>query len=231
LAEFCVVPRAATIQCNPQPPTPLDIIRRLLIDHVVPLTLSLNSRAAIHASSITTPRGAIGFVGMSGCGKSTLAASFVAAGHALLGDDCLALKQDHGPIVATPSGAGMWLSAEVATALSIEFGSIAPRKKRIAAPGAKLDAPVVGLFVLAASEPGTSVEMTRLSQADGLMELVRHAFRLDVTDQPMLARQFSLLSQLVQQAPVYRLKYPREFLVLPAVRRVILQSIEGELGR
>src|SRR5262249_3845168 len=52
------------------------VTRHLLIDQVVPLTLSHRGVPLLHASAVVVGGRTVAFVGPSGSGKSTLAASF-----------------------------------------------------------------------------------------------------------------------------------------------------------
>ncbi len=96
LADFHLLPKAKEIRCYPNPNTPLETIRHLLLDQVMPLTLSERGKLVLHASAVVTPEGAIAFLGETGRGKSTLTASFAQRGFSVLTDDCLLLEERKG---------------------------------------------------------------------------------------------------------------------------------------
>ena len=96
LADYVIRIEEREIYCYPNPDTPLETIRHLLLDQVIPLVLSSQGKLVLHASAVATPEGAIAFIGSTGRGKSTLAASFTKRGFPLLTDDCLWWKTGTG---------------------------------------------------------------------------------------------------------------------------------------
>lgn len=240
LADFVVSREGERITCSSAPATPPETIRHLLLDQVLPLVLNLRGKEALHASAVLTPHGACAFLGEAGWGKSTLAASFVRSGGTALSDDCLMLDEDEGRILGVPSYPGVRLWPDSAAVLSGGPHSPPPMphytgKRRVDLDGRGPLAPVPlrGLYVLAPAvgqeaEGGAKIEP--MAPGEGLMELVRHTFRLDLSDRAMLARQFVFLTRVVARVPVRRLSYPRDFSVLPAVQEAILRDLEGRSG-
>jgi hypothetical protein len=58
------------------------------------------------------------------------------------------------------------------------------------------------------------------------MALVRCAFKLDITDQRMLKRQFLFLKRTVSTISVRQFAFPRAFKFLPAIREAILNDLK-----
>jgi hypothetical protein len=141
--------------------------------------------------------------------------------------------------MAIPSYAGLRLWPDIAHTLSVGVperpaASDQHRKRRVAfgALEAPIPVPLKALYVLVpplSPQPDT-ILLERVTPADGLIELVRHAFRLDVTDRSMLAQQFRYFGRLTLETPIFRLNYPREYSALPAVRAAIFQSIVPKNG-
>ena len=88
------------------------------------------------------------------------------------------------------------------------------------------------------AQPGVPIDQVRGNgrQADRIqaapareafIELVRHAFRLDVHDRKMLSRQFRSLQRLVEHVPICRLTYPRDFTHLHAVAGAIADDLRS----
>jgi hypothetical protein len=233
-ADFVISRDGRRIICHPTCETAIETVRHLLLDHVIPRCLSFFGKEAIHGSAVATPHGVCGFLGGTGMGKSTLAASLVSAGCTLLGDDCLALTEVDGQVVAIPTYPGFRLWPEALAAL---FGDVGPLpavchyspKRRLAADLASSDAPlpVRALFVLArpSSAESDEVQVERLSTGEGLARLSSYLFRLDTTDRELMARQFHFFGRLLTQALVYRLSYPRDFAILPVVRQRIFETL------
>src|SRR3954447_18430377 len=88
LADFEVSADARRIVARPAAGLPVDTLRHLLIDQVLPLVTSRHGRLSLHASAVHLPGiGAIAFVGDAGRGKSTLAAALALAGARVVADD------------------------------------------------------------------------------------------------------------------------------------------------
>jgi hypothetical protein len=66
-----------------------------------------------------------------------------------------------------------------------------------------------------------------VSRRETFMKLVSSSFNLDITDKALLSRQFATLNQLVAALPCFRLRYAREFGILPAVSRAIAIHQKG----
>jgi hypothetical protein len=242
LADFSVDVGGRDIVCRARRGTPLATLRHLLLDQVLPLVLNLRGRDALHATCVLTPGGACAFTGPTGAGKSTLAASFLLAGYPVLSDDCLVLGEDGEAILATPAYPGLRLWGDALAALG---GARAPSrpvahytsKRRLRArerrtPRLAARHPLARVYALAppaAGERGAPAapRLERLSRREGLVELIAAAFRLDIADRGMLARQFGFLARVASRVPVRRLRVPRDFAGLPAVRAAILADLGG----
>jgi hypothetical protein len=213
----------------------LATIRHLLLDQVIPLCLNLRGREALHASAVLTPKGMCGFLGDTGSGKSTLAARFVAGGSALVSDDCLPLQEESGRIVAVPSYSGLRLTGDVVNDLSLGAHCTPPvdtvetskRRVTLGAFQPALRATPSALFLLEQPSSNEAIVVERLAAADSMIALLRHAFRLDVTDGTLLTRQFRFFGQLALQTPVYRLAYPRRHSLFATVQHAILEHVAG----
>jgi hypothetical protein len=238
LADFLVSADGRDIRCYPVLDTPLETIRHLLLDQVIPLLLSQRGRLVLHASAVVAPKGAVAFLGVTGQGKSTLTGSFVKQGFSLLTDDCLLLKEEEGQLFGIPSYPGLRLWPDV---LSTLFGQepVLPQvahyteKKRLDLdnglfPFSADPAPLQGMYVLTPyqeTEDMRAITIAPLSPRDAFMELVRHACRLDITDRERLSEEFEFLGWVAASLPLHRLAYPRDLSRLSAVREAILENL------
>ena len=232
--DFFVSADAVKIQCRPLPGTPQVTVRHLLLDQVIPLVLSRRERIVLHASAVLTRHGVIAFAGKSGQGKSTLAASFAREGCALVSDDCLVLRAEHGGWRAIPSypGVRLWPSTvgevlrEDTRTADVAHYTV---KRRLGEadllPYASGAAPLRRLFFLADDVGEVSLE--KLSPGRAIMALVEFAYNLDIKDTAFLRRQFDTVIRLTEDVPLYAIHYPREFAALPAVREAILEMLGG----
>ncbi|MGD9703396.1 MAG: hypothetical protein AB7Q42_00435 [Acidimicrobiia bacterium] len=97
-----------------------------LVDAVLPRYLALRGDHVLHGSSVGGRTGALVLVGSSGAGKSTLAASLVAAGWQLLGDDAAVVLSIHGVDHVVPSGTSLRLYTDAANAAFDSLPQLGP---------------------------------------------------------------------------------------------------------
>ena len=240
LADFVFDTSNDSIHCIPHVETPPHTLHHLLLDQVLPLVLNYKGKEVLHGAAVVTPHGACAFVGPTGTGKSTLAASFLAAGHSVLTDDCVVLNLQGENIFAIPAYPGIRLWDDAIAALFGTTGSCAPMahytdKQRFtaalsAAPLCSSAVPLVGVYVLETGDdehaaPVSTPTVRRLEEREALMTLLSLAFKLDILDHRMLTREFDFLHRLVTQIPVRRLTVPDSFTALPAVHAAIFHDL------
>lgn len=235
-ADFLIDRGARSIVCWRRRAVTLTTVRHLLLDQVMPLVLSGDSRLVLHAAAVVTPRGAIAFAGPSGSGKSTLATAVAALGFPLLCDDCLVVKPGKHGFLAGPFYPGARLYPDSVRALgmtglpSLRVAAYT-RKRRIAMspllqPGAST--PLAYVFVLDGRAPHRAVEtlaLTRFSRRDALVALAACTFHLDIGDAAAVRGGFELQSRLVRSTPVSRLHHPWRLSRLDETRDAILQCL------
>lgn len=239
LADFLVDVKEGTILCYPDAGTPAQTVRHLLLDQVLPVLLSQPGRPVLHGSAVSTPAGAVAFLGSSGRGKSTLTASFALAGCPLMTDDCLLVRERAGEFVVVPSYPGVRLWPETITALhgdSIATSNVAhyTAKKRLEAGDARLpfaDAPAVlrRVYLLDAPTPHGSPEeisITSVSGRDAVIELLSYTFRLGMDVERSAFAELDMFSRLVSLGIVRRLHYPRDISSLARLRAAILTDLQ-----
>jgi hypothetical protein len=231
--DFLISRDVSEILCRPLPDIPEVTLRHLLLDQVIPLVLSRRELLVLHASAVMTERGVIAFAGKSGRGKSTMALAFAKQGHALITDDCLALRIEEGKWMALPSypGVRLWESSaeelvpgDASTCYVAHYTS---KRRIIDADGLEFltrPEPIGGLFVLGDEQPKICIE--NLTATRGFMAWAEFAYNLDVRDTNFLREHFEALGKVTATIPAYALHYPREFSSLPAVREAILKHLE-----
>lgn len=235
MVDFVVTKDEQEIHCYPNLAVPAETIRHLLLDHMLPRLLSRRLHISLHGSAVATPAGAIAFLGSSGRGKSTLATSFWHAGYRLLTDDCLAITTAKERFFCVPSYPGVRAWADTtqryqATGRTrVVAHYTAKHRIELAANSTVFSTtpvPLHQLYIL--SEPSEAddgtITIKPMSPQEGLIELVRHTYRLDASDQIQLTREFANLSDLVTQCAIFRLTHPRNYDLLPAVQAAILSN-------
>ena len=212
--------------------TPENTLRHLLLDQVLPMVLNLRGGEALHASAVMTPEGAIAFCGGTGSGKSTLAAIFASHGDTVVTDDCLPICAREERLCGSPGYPGLRLWRAVVDELGWRDhaqDSVAHYTAKLRAlrkiPAAEFplqEFVLRAIYVLESREESSDVEFIELSPRDRMMGLLSYAFRLDVTDRVMLARQFQRMEEFAGMAPIRKLRLPRHAQRIPNVRERIL---------
>lgn len=234
MAEFSVTADGALIDGRPAPGLPLETLRHLLLDQVIPLVLSHRGRLALHASAVAGPRGAIAFVGRTGRGKSTLGASFCRSRFELVTDDCLVVEEDARGLAAVPGYPAVRLWPDVISAL---FGDGAGSHavahytdKRALAPDGqhgrfpREPVPLREIFVLDEPREASAPEglhISPLPAREAFAALLEHTYRLDISDRERLRREFDRLARLAARCRVSRLTFPRDLAALDDVRAAV----------
>lgn len=209
-------------------------LRHILLDGVLPLFMNLLGCDALHATAVATRAGVVAFTGPAGTGKSTLAASFVQQGSLLFCDDCLVIEE-RDQIVGIPGYWGLRLWPDSRRALNAEGdGQAAPefKSRSLGSRAAELlcrePMPLIRIYQLRRAPGAREPRIESLAGRDAVAQLIQAAYRLDIADKGMLARQLRLLSRLAQQSAVRALVLPSEFSALPAVQRAVLDDLGSE---
>ena len=204
-----------------------------LLGQVLSFALIARGLEPLHATAVVVGDGAIGFLGDCGRGKSTLGAAFVRAGHRLLTDDLLVLRDDHGSVRAAAGPARLKLFRRPARRVlgrGVRGTPMNDRGGKLVFPlgprAARGDAPLRALYVLRPGH-GHRVAIHALSPRRAFVELTRNTFNACVLDAARLARQFDLAARVAASVPVKTLAYPRRLDRLAAVRAAIEADVSS----
>src|SRR5262249_48636784 len=170
-------------------------------------------------------------------GKSTLAAACLRAGHRLLTDDLLVVKERPADVIAFPGPPRLKLFPEAAaeflgtTAGTPMNGQTAKLVIPLGPDRTVSSArPLSALYVLrppSAQERLRRVGIRRLSPRQALLALIGSTFNTRVRDAARLARQFAAASRVATRVPVKVLSYPRDLACLPAA----VEAVQADLAR
>ncbi len=203
--------------------------RHALLDHVVPIALSLRGADSFHASSVTLDGRVVLFCAPSGTGKSTLAASFLADGGTSVSDDCTIVSMRRGTFVARAGYPGVrlcrpalaWLARRKALGWADDYVSAPSGTKRRFTPRALRGGPVgalplAGVFLLRRERD--RVPRAERGGAGLAIRLFRHAFRLVAAPSALVLRQMDLCARIVDTVPTHDLVLPEGLEHLASVR-------------
>jgi hypothetical protein len=239
LCIFRIRPREMRIECTPIPGTPSSTIVHLLLDHAIPRFLSLQTGyLVLHASAVLMDGHAVAILGQSGQGKSTLATYLASNGSSLLTDDCLVLRQEEsaGAWLAAPGYASVRLWSDSSEALGFsgdsltEFAHYTAKMRtsdRVIMRHARQTAPLDACLVLAPPAGCGEPFIKPLSVAETFHALLHAVFRLDPENAEMNRREFGALMDFMQSVRCYSLSYERDYALLPAVQKVIMESVQA----
>jgi len=174
----------------------------------------------LHATVVTVDDGAVALFGGSGAGKSTLAACFLAAGHKLVTDDLLLVREESDHLVAYPGPPRLKLFPGMAGRFFPEIvdgvAMNADTEKLVLRvdPSMKETGPVALTSVYLLLSPDETVAadgmyVQELSRREAFFELVKGTFNRHVVSADRLARQFAAAAHLSQRLPIAKLHYPR----------------------
>jgi hypothetical protein len=237
MADFVIDAKGSeVVLARTEAPTSRDTIAHLLLDQILPMVLGLRGIPTLHASAVSTTRGVCAFMGASGVGKSTLAASFGMAGYAVLGDDCVAIKEDRG-FFAIPAYPGLRLWTDSAESMCAEWKD-APavahytRKRRVISAPAVENFParpkrLAMIYSLVREAEGalTAPEIQPVRPNEAFLQLLSASFMLDITDRLVLTRNLRFIERLLASVPIRRLRIPAGFSSLPKAREAVLRDI------
>jgi hypothetical protein len=192
----------------------------------------------LHSTTVVINGKAVAFAGDCGYGKSTLGASFVQAGHALLTDDLLVVREEDYGFMAYPGPPRLKLFPDIAKRLfgrginGTPMNNLTPKLVIPLEQDAKVfwrDAtPLKAIYVLTPPTGGSRshrITIRLLSPRRAFVELLKNTFNTVVVDPARLRRQFDLAARLVGKVPVKSVSFPRRLARLPAVRETILAEV------
>lgn len=234
LFEFVVSADGDRVACRPLGPISGEAFHTYLLGQVLSFALVKRGIEPFHSTAVVVGGEAVGFLGDCGYGKSSLGAAFLQAGHALVTDDLLVLKESDGRFLAYPGAPRIKLFPDIGRSLlgglptGVPMNRFTP-KLVIPLGGAgrrftREATPLRAIYVLA--RPGGNsgsrrISIRRLSPRRACVELVRNTFNPVVLEPARLRRQFELAARIARTVPVKALSFPRRLAYLPAVREAI----------
>lgn len=226
------------IVCHLLDPSARLLIEIRLLGPVLTYWMERRGIPVLHASAVAVDGRATAFLSAHGAGKSGLAAACMRAGPPLLTDDVLPLEERDGSFFGRPGYPQMRMWPDEATYfmggfeyLPLVHPDLSKRRVRVGTGGLGTfhDAPLpLGcIYLLERLAEGEALEIRDVSPRDALIELLRHSFTpLLVEAAGLQPARFDLLSRLVLQVPVKRLRYPSGFDRLPEVAAAVRLDLE-----
>jgi hypothetical protein len=204
-----------------------------LLGPVLGFVLRLRGVVSLHASAVVVDGQAVAFMGPVGAGKSTLAALFAAHGCPVITDDVLPLLHRGNAWWVQPGYPRLRLWPPSLKAVNRKPDGLPP-----VVPGwdkryLDLDTafhprplPLARVYILVDWQPAPHLapRLERAGPQKALFDLMPHTYTNYLLDRVMQAHEFSVLSDLAQSVPVYRVTAPNELDRLPMLRDRILEN-------
>jgi len=210
--EFAISRDLCEIVVRPDNSGPIELLPILLAGTVAAFVLALRGETVLHASAVSLDGSALAFVGHSGGGKSTLAALMCASGAGLVGDDVLTVHPGP-PVTCAGSSNELRLRPPAASIVDAMDGATlrATTDERIAwAPGSGSGErlPLGAIVLPIPSRQAVDLEYRLLPPSDALLALLSVPRIHGWTLSDVLTRDFSNLSRLTNEVPVYETLIP-----------------------
>jgi hypothetical protein len=235
IAEFVLSDDGGHILCCAAAGAALESWQTYLLGQVLSFALVKKGIEPLHATVVVVNGHAVGFLGKAGQGKTTLAAAFVAAGHKVLTDDLLVVREIENGVSGYPGPSRIKLFPDQAADLlgvneGVPMNTLTPKLViPLAAHQFQSTAvPICALYVLetSTSTAGPGARISRLHPRRALIELVTHTFNRVIVAPDRLRRQFDGAARLAARVPVKRLRYSRNLADLARVRDAVLADID-----
>jgi hypothetical protein len=239
LAEFLVSADGLRITFGWIGPASWEAFQVYLLGQALSFALVKRGYEPLHATSVVVEGKAVVFLGDSGFGKSSLAACFLRAGHPLLTDDLLMLREGLEGFTAYPGPPRIKLFPDMARRHLGERVTGPPMnletEKRVIAlePHQRCLTPVPLGAIYALASPREvarkqRIRIDKMSSRQAFVSLVANTFNYLMVGTDRLHRQFEETARLADVVPVKKLVYPRRHGSLPLVRESILADLSRE---
>src|SRR5829696_8534342 len=210
--EFLVDKTGAEVWAKWCEPLTLEDTATYLLGPVMGFVMLLRGVVCLHASAVAIGDEAIALLGPAGSGKSTTAAAFAERGYSVLAEDVVTLDDRGDQFLVRPGYPCIRLWPAAVKAL---FGSETHLPKlTLNWDKCYLDLndnfqreplPLAAIYHLSERRPdATAPFLQALDRADGLMSLVANTYATKLMDKQMRAREFELLTRVVQNVPLRR---------------------------
>jgi hypothetical protein len=185
-----------------------------LLGPVLGLVLRLRGVTCLHASAVAFENRCVAFVGAPGAGKSTTAAAFARQGYGILSDDIVALAESEGAFQVVPGYPYLCLWPESLKMLH-DSPEAFPRitqdgeKRRLALGNKgtrfeKRPLRLVAIYFLGDRRPDPAPYVETIRAQAALLSLVADTYANKILDRDLRAREFEVLSRLVETVPIRR---------------------------
>jgi len=239
--EFVISADGRTVACGFLEEATAEWFQTYLLGVVLSYALLKQGLEPLHATAVIVDGKGVAFFGNSGYGKSTLAASFLRAGHTVLTDDLLIIREVDGSLCGFPGPSRIKLFPHIARRFQpdkITYEPIDPESEKLILPLEQHEmhrrpVPMHRFFILDEPEDETcGLSIHTLSPREAFVAVVGATFNTRVRGADRLQRQFAAAREWSARVPVRRLVYPRRLPMIDQVRAAVIADVRSmELPR
>jgi len=226
----CTIINGKKILINPTHNIGEDLIRLIILGHVLAIILHLKGRLILHANAVNINNGAVIFLGSSGKGKSTTSLALHKKGYNLLSDDILSIKidKDNQPIVF-PSFPRIKLWPEVIENLnenpySMPKLHLDTEKRSYFIEDNFLDIPIP-LKSIYLIKDSNKVGINQIKSQKALMEIVKSSYCYPIFDNDKVSENLNQCAKILKKVPVKVLKIKKSFANIPKIVEIVEKDI------
>ena len=237
--EFVLDRRGTEVWAKWHEPLTIEDTATYLLGPVMGFVLLLRGLVCLHASAIAIGEEAIAFVGPAGSGKSTTAAAFANRGFSVLAEDVVTLDDRRDHFLVRPAYPCIRLWPPAVKAL---YGSethlprLTPNWDKcyldLSETFLRRPLALAAIYLLAPRSDDVGAPFIEpLDRAEGLMSLVANTYATKLMDKTMRAREFDLLTRVLNNVPLHRVTPHTDPARLPELCDSILRDFESHVEK
>jgi hypothetical protein len=213
--EFVVDQAGSEIWARWPEPLTIEDTATYLLGPIMGFVMLLRGVVCLHASAVTIGSEAIALLGPAGSGKSTTAAAFSDRGFRILAEDVVTLddREDHFLVRPAYPCIRLWpASVKALYGSETHLPRLTPNWDKCYLDLTERPEqfqphplPLAAIYLLAERRDDVCAPFVEpLDRADGLMSLVANTYATKLMDRQMRAREFDLLTRVLNNVPLRR---------------------------
>lgn len=235
--EFLVDEEGAEIWAQWPEPLTLEDAATYLLGPIMGFVMLLRGVVCLHASAVAIDGEAIALVGPAGSGKSTTAAAFSERGYGILAEDVVTLDDgiDHFLVRPAYPCIRLWpASVKALYGTETQLPKLTPNwDKRYLDLNERFQRqplPLAAIYVLSERREDLAPFVEPVDKSEGLMSLVANTYVTKLMDKQMRAREFELLTRVLNNVPVRRVTPHSDIAHIPELCTRILSDFKSVLS-
>ena len=213
--EFLLDRSATEIWADWPEPLTLEDAATYLLGPIMGFVMLLRGVVCLHASAIAIGDEAIAVLGPAGCGKSTTAAAFSERGYSILAEDVVTLDDRGDQFLVRPAYPCIRLWPASVRALygsETHLPKLTPNWEKCyldlterPEQFQRKPLPLAAIYQLVGrSDDRAAPFVARVDRTEGLISLVANSYATKLMDKQMRAREFELLTRVLNSVPLRR---------------------------